>query len=360
MRNSTFRETILLGEALRQVSSLLPEAWRIERTDDVPRGSGRVDAVVELVAPNGTRIPFAVEAKRSGNTPVRFLAPALRVQAAESGLHVLFVSDYIGPALRGVLTEGGFSFADATGWVRLFSDNPLVLLTGQGAERSPKTPGSHAVIRLNGLAASRTIRALSAETPPVGVRDLAERAGVSPGSVSKTLTTLAAEGIIDRDQRGRVTVVRRRQLVRRWVRDYSFARTNRSVAYFIAPRGLAGTLTRLEHREDATLTGSAGARRLLPESATPVVPLRLVAAYAASPEALARDLGLIDADPTTANVVFAAPQDPSVIRDSDGLYCPVAAAALVLADLLTLPNRSDAEAEQLMDALATRDPQWKD
>jgi len=360
MRNSTFRETILLGEALRQVSSLLPEAWRIERTDGVPLGDRRLDGIVELVAPNGTRIGFVVEAKRSGNVPIQFLIPALRAQAAESGLPALFVSDYIGPALRSMLTEGGISFADATGWVRLFSDSPLVLLTGQGAERSPKAPGSHAIIRLNGRAASRTIRALSTATPPVGVRDLADRAGVSPGSVSKILTTLAAEGIVDRDQRGRVTVVRPRMMIRRWVRDYSFAKSNQSVGYFIAPRGLAGTLARLEHREDATLTGSAAARRLLPDSATPVVPLRLVALYAASPGVLARDLGLIDADPTTANVVIAAPQDVVVLRDPDGQHRPVAPVALVLADLLTLPNRSDAEAEQLMDALAARDSQWKD
>jgi hypothetical protein len=34
--------------------------------------------------------------------------------------------------------------------------------------------------------------------------------------------------------------------------------------------------------------------------------------------------------------------------------------ALLLADLLTLPGRGDAEADQLMDALATTDPAWKE
>jgi hypothetical protein len=32
--------------------------------------------------------------------------------------------------------------------------------------------------------------------------------------------------------------------------------------------------------------------------------------------------------------------------------------ALVIADLLTLPNRSDAEADQLMDSLARDDSLW--
>jgi hypothetical protein len=360
MRNDAFEETGYVGDALGMVTRLLPAKWRVDRTEGDRRGNRRLDAIVELVAPNGTRLPFVVEAKRSGSVPVQFLVPALRAQGAESGLPVLFVSDYIGPALRTVLTEGGINFADATGWARLASDDPLVLLTGQGAERSPKPRHSHAVIRLNGLAASRTIRALSTVAPPVGVRDLGDRAGVSPGSVSKILATLATEGIVDRDPRGRVTVVRRRTLIRRWVRDYDFAKTNKAVAYFIAPRGLAGTLARLKQRGGATLTGPAAARRLLPDTATSVVPLRLVALYAASPGALARDLDLIDADPATANVVIAAPQDPLVLRESDGRSRPVAPVALVLADLLTLPNRSDAEAEQLMDALAIRDVAWKD
>jgi hypothetical protein len=74
---------------------------------------------------------------------------------------------------------------------------------------------------------------------------------------------------------------------------------------------------------------------------------------------LAQQLGLVEADPSTANVVIAAPQDPRILPgpgDPVGLAPP----ALVLADLLTLPGRSDAEAEQLMDEMASSDPSWKE
>src|SRR5699024_12458603 len=112
---------------------------------------------------------------------------------------------------------------------------------------------------------------------PIGVRALADGAGVTPGSVSKVLPTLAREGARDRDERGAVTVVRRRALIRRWVQDYSFLGTNRSARHLIAPRGLDRTLNRLtDQQPSATLPGSAAARRYLPAAATSGVPRRLL------------------------------------------------------------------------------------
>lgn len=360
MRNEPLRETPIVGEALRSIAALLPISWAIdERTDTRPPG-GQLDNIMDLTAPNGDRISFAIEAKRSGSVPTAHLLSALRELERRSSLPVLFMSDYIGPSLRTTLAGEGISFADATGWVRVTSEDPLVLLTGYGAKRSPRPGRTSAVVRLNGVAANRTIRALATTSLPIGVRDLADLADVSPGSVSKLLVTLAAEGIVDRVDGGGVAVVRRRALIQRWVRDYTFTKTNRSVSYWIAPRGLDRTLARLRSSETAVaLTGSAAARQLLPDGTTSVVPLRLLAVYAAASRALTRELGLIDADPASANVMVAAPQDPEILAPTDG-EPSLAPVALVLADLLTLPNRSDAEAEQLMDVLARHDAGWKE
>lgn len=360
MGNTAIRETDIVGEALRSIAELLPAPWMVDERAGIQLDGQQVDAVVDLVAPNGDRVSFTVEAKRSGSLPIASLLNVLRELERQSSRRVLFVSDYLGPSLRAALEDEGISYADTTGWVRLISEAPLVLLTGQGAAKSQKRGRTSAVVRLNGVAASRTIRALATADLPMGVRDLAELADVSPGSVSKLLVTLAAEGIVDRDERGGVKVVRRRALIQRWIRDYTFAKANKSVSYYIAPRGLQRTLTRLGDAETpVALTGSAAARRLLPDGTTSVVPLRLLALYAAAPTALARDLGLIDAEPTDANVVLAAPQDPQILAPGDG-EPSTAPTALVLADLLTLPNRSDAEADQLMDALAHGDNAWKE
>ena len=360
MRNTTIRETPIVGEALRSIAALLPASWAINERADIRLGGRQLDAVMDLTAPNGEQVSFAIEAKQSGSVPTVYLLSALRELERMSSLPVLFMSDYIGPSLRTTLAREGISFADTTGWVRVISEGPLVLLTGQGATRSPRPGRTSAVVRMNGVAASRTIRTLATTGLPIGVRDLAALADVSPGSVSKLLATLAAEGIVDREDRGGVAEVRRRALIQRWVGDYSFTKANKSVGYYVAPRGLERTLTRLGSAGTAIgLTGSAAARQLLPDGTTSVVPLRLLALYAAQPGALVREFGLIDADPATANVVIAVPQDQQILASTDGKQV-LAPVGLVLADLLTLPNRSNAEVEQLMDALARDDAAWKE
>lgn len=351
MRNSQFQESQLIGEALPSITALLPASWRLE-PQALPLADRGTDAILSLVGPAGTSVTFLVEARRSG-TATGLLLAKLRELATSTELPVMFVSDYIGPSLRAALAGKGISYADATGWVRISSEVPLILITGQGAEKSPRAGSSTAVVRFSGVAVSRIIRALCMANAPVGVRELAALADVSPGSVSKLLSTLATEAIIDRDQPGAVTAVRRRALIQRWVRDYSFAKTNRSVGYFIASRGLGRTLPQLaDLPEPVAVTGSPAARLLLPEGTTSVVPLRLLSLYCATPSMLAEDLGLVPADPATANTVLAVPQDGSVLDSS------IAPVALVLADLLTLPGRGDAEAEQLMDALSRTDQAW--
>lgn len=362
MGNVGIRESQLVGDALNSIAGLLPASWRTATGAPASPDSDRRDASLELTGPDGASVSFVVEAKRSGSLSVPLVLAVLRDRVQGSGLPVLFVSDYIGPALRDALREEGVSFADATGWVWVMSEDPLILLTGQGAERAPRSIARSGVVtRLNGVAASRIIRALSVAELPVGVRALAVVADVSPGSVAKLLPTLAAEGIVDRDEVGAVAAVRRRALIRRWVSDYSFAQANQSVRHCIAPRGLDRTLTRLAGGPVVALTGSAAARRILPAAATSVVPMWILAMYTADPAALIGELALVDADQATANVVIARPQDTNILPaggpDTEVGLAPV---ALVLADLLTLPGRSDSEAEQLMDALASNDPAWRD
>lgn len=353
MGNMPIQESSLIGDAMRGIAGLLPDSWNLELDRVEQLAPQRADAVLYLVGPDGEGMRFLVEAKRS-ETPMELLLARLREQASATDMPLLYVSDYIGPSLRTALTAEGISFADTTGWVRVMSASPLILLTGQGAAKSPRARGSSAVVRMNGIAAGRVIRGLCDAQLPIGVRALASIADVSPGSVSKLLPTLAAEGIIDRAERGAVVTVRRRALIKRWVQDYSFSKSNRSVGYFIAPRGLDRMLARLSQLGTrTTLTGSAAARSLLPEGTTPVVPLRLLAIYTDAPSALVDELGLIPADRASANTLVAIPQDSEVLTSS------IAPTALVVADLLTLPGRGDAEAEQLMDVLARADERWQ-
>ncbi|MCR6711856.1 MAG: helix-turn-helix domain-containing protein [Demequina sp.] len=360
MRNATLSETALVEDAFNSVRALLPSRWTITYTAPEGREAPLADYIASLVAPNGLRIRLAVEVKRTRASTVSAVLGQLRAIQTHNDLPVLLATDYAPPALRAKLDAEGFSYADATGWVRLVVSDPPILLTAQGAETVPGPPRESAVRRLNGVATNRTICALADTTGPVGVRDLAGVAGVSPGSVSKLLQTLASEGTVDRGAEGSIATVRKRSLVRRWALDYSFAKTNLDCSYFIAPRGVNRALERLQDVETPiALTGSAGARRLVPGNVTPVVPLFLLAVYAASPRRLAAELGLVETRQATAQVMIAIPQVPDILAEPQGNPA-VAPTALVVADLLTLPGRGDAEAEQLMEMLARSDPAWSE
>ncbi len=356
------KETALLAEALGNVTALLPRSWRIERRADTgaATATATVDAIIDLVSPSGKRTSFAVDVRVARLPPSGSLLSTLRHPSRDTSLPVLLVSNYLGPAVRTALTNAGVNYADATGWVLLTSEDPLILLTGRGAAKSPKSAGSSAVMRMNGVAASRIIRTLATQSTPMGVRQLAASAMVSPGSVSKLLATLGAEGVVDRGGHGEVLAVHRRALIHRWADDYSFKTCNQPIRYCIAPRGMDRTLSRLgDSTLPVALTGAAAARMLLPAGTTSVVPMRLLAVYCADPAALADELSLIVAEPATANMLVALPQDPAILAPS-GASITLAPTPLVLADLLTLPNRSDAEVDQLMDVLARTIPAWRD
>ena len=349
MRNIAESETLFERSALGSLEKLLPSSWRLETRDS----DAGVLVTVSLVGPNSELVTYAVELERSGYS-VAMVRSRLRDLARTAGQPVMYVSGYVGPTLRSELEREGVSYLDATGWVRVVSDSPLILMTGQGARKAPTDPRVADITRLNGRAAGRIIRALIERECPLGVRELATRAGVSPGSVSKLLPTLVREAIIDRDGAGTVTTVRRRELISRWVKDYSFHKTNQPTRFYLATRGLDWVLGQLpDTSRSVTLTASAVARQMTPERTTPVVPLTLLALYTDDPELLATELGLVQVDQPSANVVIARPQDVSVL-DSD-----LAPVGLVLADMLTLPGRGVAEPEQLMDELARTDPLWR-
>jgi len=348
MRNTNILETPVERRALGVLEGLLPPSWRLE----AQRSDAGVLITVSLEGPNNERATYAVELERSGQS-IAMVSTRLRDLQQRTKLPVIYLSTYVGSSLRSTLEREGASYSDATGWLRVVSDSPLILLTGQGARKAPTDPRVADITRFNGRAAGRLIRALLERECPLGVRELATIAHTSPGSVSKLLPTLAREGIVERDDEGRVTTVRRRELVTRWVQDYSFKKTNQQARFYLAPRGLDWVLNQLPgNSRPITLTASAASRQMTSETTTAVVPLTLLALYTDDPELLADDLGLVPINQPSANVVIARPQDLTIL-DAD-----LAPVGLVLADMLTLPGRGVAEPEQLMEELARTDPLW--
>lgn len=359
MRNVDSWETLVPGVE-SAISRALPPRWSVKINPAKANDRG-VDCIAQLIGPNQQVITFAVEVKRSGQMSSTGLVDQLITLASRAPQPLLFVTDYVNPTLRAGLSEAGISFADGTGWVRIVRDEPLLLLSEQGSSRAPKGRNTTTITRLNGKAASRIIRTLLELPVPLGVRELAELTDTSPGSVSKLLPTLVADGAVERD-RGAVVKVRKRALLERWTQDYAFLNSNSLVLDYLAPRGLTPVLDALRQRSEVCVTGSGAARRYLPESTSSVLPLTQLACFARDPQGLASDLQLVRTDRSTANVIVTRPADPQLLispsRTQDGL--PVVPLSQALADLVTMPGRAAQEAEQLMDALAATDPAWRE
>lgn len=336
----------------------LPSSWAIT----VARTSqGRADAIATLTSPGGPSASLDVVIKRWTTAPTSSVAGVLAGVQRTTTNPVLLVTDYTNRPLRQTCEDLGISYLDNAGWAFITVDNPPIFIRTEGTDR-PAPRVRNEVTRLNGPAVGRIIRALLEVKPPIGVLDLAKRAGVkSAGSVSKLLPTLSAAGAIDRDDGGRIVDVRRRALLDRWTQDYSFLNGNGIVFDFLAPRGLGPVLEAVSKRSDLCVTGAFAGRAYLGTSTIPVVPAITLSLYAGESRRLGDDLGLVRIDRQSSNVIIAAPRDAELLaspeRREDDL--PLVPLPQVLADLLTLPGRESLLAEQLMDQLAESDPRWK-
>ena len=357
MGNRSFEET-LVGMAASAVETALPLAWSLSTKTTTPP----FDATMSITAPTGQQAEIAVAVKRWTTAPTSAVAGVLSQLQARTPMPVLLATDYTNRPLREACETLGINYVDETGWVFLRLDAPAIFIrTDGGSERAAPRVASE-VIRLNGIAVSRTIRALLEVNPPIGVRDLASRARVrSPGSVSKLLPTLAAADAIARDGSGQIVGIKRRALLDRWVQDYSFLNGNGVVLDYLAPRGLDGILNRLKGDTAACVTGAFAAKEYLRSGLVPVAPATRLTLYCADGSDWARNLGLIRVDRASSNVIVAAPRDREILTNPSwgpsGM--PLAPLPQVLADLLTLPGRETALADQLIDQLAQSDPLWR-
>ncbi len=248
------------AETLRTVERLANEAfppgWSFRSRRETAGRRRRVDAEWTICSPDGSAATFAVEVKRS--VIGRQLGDMLAQLAAAEG-RPLVVAPYLGGTLRTSLADRGVSFADTTGNLRLVSDRPGLLVERQGGTKDP-WPSDDSLQSLRGRAAGRAVRALVDFRPPYGVRDLARRASVSRGSLSRTIDLLDREGFVTRGERGAITALDWKATIRRWTRDYEFARSNR-VSYYLEPRGLSAIASKLDQVKWLHATTGAFAAR---------------------------------------------------------------------------------------------------
>lgn len=343
------RESDLLRVVTDGLRERLPREWVVEMQLAPRLGGWRPDALLEISAPDGTSGTMLVEAKlalepRAVEPLVMMLERAL-VDAdlpTEAKGPPMVVSRFISPRSRDLLEQAGASYADATGNLRIALERPALYVEGRGADRNPWREVRD-LRSLRGRAAARVVRALCDLQPPFGVRDLAERAKTSAGSTVRTLDFLSREALIVRDERKQVTEVDLGALIQRWADDFRFGEQN-TIRRCFEPRRLEETANRVGSLEGRyAVTGSFAAA-----AGAEYAEARLLVVYVDDADAAQDQLGVRPAG-SQSNVWLAQPPDDLPFErtwERDGLR--YAALSQVACDLMDMPGRAPAEAEELL------------
>ena len=368
MLNGYYSETTLLEEVAAALRRRLPPGWLLERLDDeLSRRSARfpIDAALTLTEPGGESATIIVEAKGrplearmvsllQDQWQRRLLPQSREIPGAEPCPSFMVISPFLGPSAKERLTDAGISYADATGNMRFVTIRPAVFIETAGALRNPWR--ENAPLRsLQGRRSGRVVRAFLDYRPPFGTRELGTLSGNAPASVSRVAELLERDAIIERaGPRGVIMSVDWQRLLRRWTVDYDFSTANRMIPC-LEPRGLATLLGKLSDADFSyAVTGSFAANRY-----APLVEPRLTIIYAADPGDAMKRLGLRPAD-TGGNVLIGQPFDPVVFdrteRDGGITYARM---TQVAADLMTGPGRGPAEAEGLIEWMASNEEAWR-
>lgn len=354
MGNMAISDNRLIADILPRLASRLPLGWQAVAVKSGGKRLGvssAIDAILKIRGPGKTTGSFLVEARaRIEPKDVDYLAATLRPTL---GRPVLVVAPFVSPRTQERLKASGFGYADLTGNVRLNLSRPGLFVETTGASQNPQ-PTSRDRRSLKGAKAGRLIRALCDFRPPLGLRDVAKRAGVDPGYASRIIDVLDREALVVRTQRGPITNVDWAGLLRRWSQEYSPFQRQR-VAWYLAPRGLPSVIDKLKALSDRyAVSGSWAATQF-----APVAPPRLLLLYADNPAAVA---GQLELKPTEAgaNVALAVPFDSVAYeRTSQKRGVTVAAISQIAADLLTSPGRGPNEAEALIEWMGEHENVWR-
>ncbi len=351
MSNDTYWSNTLRC-AIEQLTAWLPPGWKValRESEAAPAARG-IDGILELTAPDDTVARIVVDLKdRFTAAQAANSIPRLERLVSETGADsALVVARYLSELARTRLRERKVSYIDATGNAWLTLDQPAVWIEGRGADRDPSPP-RRGVRSLKGGKAGRIVRALCDWRPPVGVRELAGRAGVDPGYTTRVLSLLTDEDVITRSEDGGIAGVLFSDLLRRWGRDYKVR-----AAPYLAPRGTQSFLDGLQtFPERYALTGSIA----VPPEAE-IAPARLIRCYVDDAEAASKALDLTRTD-SGANILLLEPPDPVVFeRTREATGVAMVALGQCVVDLLTGSGREPNEGESLITWMELNERAWR-
>ncbi len=346
----------LLRQVVSDFEALLPDGWTLtERTE--PAGRGRPDLILVVGGPDGAEASLIVAAKRillprdANDAVMRLRAYAEQAGPTDAGL--LLVAPYLSETAREKITSLDANYLDSTGNISIRTQRPALFIKQGGATKDP-WPSDEALRTLQGRGAGRVLRALLDFQPPYGIRELAARAKVPLGSLSRTVDLLDRDGLLTKDGRGPITDLDWQGVIRRWARDYDVTTSNQ-LSTFLEPRGFTALSTKLAKLKCGyALTGAFAAQRF-----SPIAPARLAAIYVDDVIGWSEKLDLRPAE-SGANVWLLEPYDTVVFDRTANRDRVVSVSPTQLAvDLLTGPGRDPSEGEELLAWMKGNERAWR-
>jgi hypothetical protein len=349
-------EARLLHQVVRDFEALLPTGWTLTTLGE-PAGRGRPDLVAVVRGPDGAEASLLVEAKRTLiPRDARDAVLQLRSYAEQAGLKdasLVVVAPFLSETTREQIAGLDANYIDSTGNILVRTQRPALFVKQGGATKDP-WPSDEALRTLKGRGAGRALRALLDFQPPYGMRELAQRAKVPLGSLSRTVDLLDRDGLITRARRGPITDLDWEGVIRRWAKDYDVTTSNQ-VNTFVEPRGLPALATKLAKlKRGYAMTGAFAAQRF-----SPVAPARLAAIYVNDVTGWSERLELRPAE-SGANAWLLEPYDDVVFdrtASREGVVC-VSPTQLAV-DLLTGPGRDPSEGEELLAWMKGSERAWR-
>jgi len=332
----------LLVSASGEIADRLPASWRVSAASRSTDGG-----VIRFVTPAGDQFEVRAFARRR-------IDPRAAAALPEFDEPTIVIADWLSPRAQAILKDRGQSYADTTGNLSISIDEPLVVIQSDGATRDP-SPRPKTLSSLRGPKAWALERTLAEVLPPYGLGDLAEALDMDAGYVSRLLTGLGEELLIDRPPRKPIETVDWEAMIRQITQTYNLLADNETTSW-IAPAGPEQFLRDLSASKLKrwAVTGSFASSRLVTVTAP-----EIAVVYTDDPERLA-DTVRLRPTRTGGNVVTALPYDPIVYErtwEQDGLV--FASLAQVAIDCLTGFGRMPAEGDALLAWMRQRTPRWQ-
>lgn len=359
-------EDQILRAALAELTSRIPSEWEADAQYETVSNRLGVDAVVTITAPDGQSAELYVEAKRS--LPLKDIDSIIRqLERAITGEQPnrqvvakapLVVARYLAATVRESLAARRVSYADATGNIRVQLERPALFLRDVGAQKDPWRGPGRPKGNLRGRSAARIVRSLADFRPPYTVPELMKLAGTPSGNTYRAVQFIEEQGLLTREEGGKITDVRWRDLLERWSRDSDFA-SMAGMTTCLAPRGLSDLVMKLadlgENAGRFALTGSLAAVKW-----EPYAPVKSAMIYSERPDELV-DLASLRRVDYGANVLIVPVNETAALERTqvfDGVEIVAPSQAAV--DLLTSSGRGPEEGRALLDWMERNEYAWRE